>query len=159
MQKEASQPPLRRGNPAGRRASQDPGRRDTPPLCTTPGTMGAILPGHIHPTIPSRVHPACQPAILRCTGNLLQSGRQALTRALAELTIRHAAVTVTPLPTPVSLLGDVDNSAQSPLDSFGRRGTTRRRLLFRHPPVSLLGNLSYVPDIHLLIRNEAIMRL
>jgi len=59
-----------------------------------PGTMVGVLPGYIHLSTPSRVHRRTLRGVPhRCCGT--REGRlTALRRTLAELTFRHAGVTV-----------------------------------------------------------------
>jgi len=53
-----------------------------------PVVLVAILPGEIHPIIPSWVHLQARPGVPHCCCRTREGSLAALTRAVAELTVR-----------------------------------------------------------------------
>ena len=124
--------------------------------------VGGSLPRYVHPSIfpgtPSQPGPPCR---THRTGQHRGRGPAALTRAVAELTVRNGRVTVSSVTDDPFhcwlLFGWRIRVCKVPC-FFGRGTLLRRQGLIPPSPVSLLGNTSYVPNYQLLVKKEGIRR-
>ena len=124
--------------------------------------MPPLLPGYVHPSYTSRVHHRHQHCTQHATRYPALTPATALTRAVAEQTVRQDPLTVvTVRHVPITLFagGQFLLSRPKPKVIQGR-GRHAAQSGARPPvPVSLLGNLSYVTIFSLSARYEGIRRV